>query len=99
MDAYCFDSKPERVLFLKLLQEKGVEKVWFTGMLTHGQSDFVIHYVDPISHTVRSYYPDFLVQQTDGTYVIVEVKGDNMVDDDVVKAKLNMWCNWPRLVG
>lgn len=56
-------------------------------MLTHGQSDFVIHYVDPESHTVRSYYPDFLVQKTDGSYVIVEVKGDNLVNDAVVKAK------------
>ncbi len=56
-------------------------------MLTHGQSDFVINYIDPLSHTVRNYYPDFLVKMNDGSYVIVEVKGDNMVDDEVVKAK------------
>lgn len=87
LDAYCFDSQPEKKLFLQLLHDNKVEKVWFTGMLTHGQSDFVVHYVDPISHTVRSYYPDFLVQQTDGSYVIIEVKGDNMIDDTVVKAK------------
>lgn len=87
LDAYCFDSVPEKTLFLQLLQDEKVSKVWFTGMLTHGQSDFVIHYVDPHSHTVRSYYPDFLVQLADGSYVIVEVKGDNLVDDAVVKAK------------
>lgn len=87
LDAYCFDSVPEHKLFLKLLRDETVNKVWFTGMLTHGQSDFVIHYVDPESHTVRSYYPDFLVQKTDGSYVIVEVKGDNLVNDAVVKAK------------
>jgi type III restriction enzyme len=56
-------------------------------MLTHGQSDFVINYIDPVSHTVRNYYPDFLVKLNDGTYTIIEVKGDNMVDDEVVKAK------------
>ena len=87
LDAYCFDSQPERELFLRLLRDQEVDKVWFTGMLTHGQSDFVVHYVDPLSHTVRSYYPDFLVQQRDGSYVIIEVKGDNMVDDTVVRAK------------
>lgn len=87
LDNYCFDSNPENNLFWTLLHDSAIEKVWFTGMLTHGQSDFVINYIDPISHTVRNYYPDFLVKMNDGSYVIVEVKGDNMVDDEVVKAK------------
>jgi len=87
LDHYCFDSHPENTLFWTLLRDKKITKVWFTGMLTHGQSDFVINYIDPESHTVRSYYPDFLVQKDDGTYVIVEVKGDNKIDDTVVKAK------------
>jgi hypothetical protein len=56
-------------------------------MLTHGQSEFFIQYIDPESHTIRSYYPDFLMQKTDDSYVIVEVKGDNMIDDPVVMAK------------
>jgi hypothetical protein len=56
-------------------------------MLTHGQSDFYIQYIDPESRTVRSYYPDFLFQKDDDTYVIVEVKGDNKIDDPVVLAK------------
>jgi len=87
LDHYCFDSHPENTLFWTLLKDHKISKVWFTGMLTHGQSDFMINYIDPESHTVRSYYPDFLVQQEDGTYVIVEVKGDNKIDDAVVKAK------------
>jgi len=87
LDTYCFDSNPENSLFWTLLRDNRVSKVWFTGMLTHGQTDFVINYIDPESHTVRSYYPDFLVQQNDGSYVIVEVKGDNKIDDSVVKAK------------
>jgi type III restriction enzyme len=56
-------------------------------MLTHGQSDFYVQYIDPESHTVRSYYPDFLLQKEDGSYMIVEVKGDNKIDDPVAQAK------------
>ncbi len=87
LDNYCFDSNPENNLFWTLLHDSSIDKVWFTGMLTHGQSDFVISYIDPTSHTVRNYYPDFLVKMNDGSYIIVEVKGDNMIDDEVVKAK------------
>ena len=87
LDTYCFDSNPEKTLFWDLLMEGKITKVYFTGMLTHGQSDFYIQYIDPESHTIRSYYPDFLLQKDDGAYVIVEVKGDNMIDDPVVQAK------------
>ncbi|MDO8368098.1 MAG: DEAD/DEAH box helicase family protein [Saprospiraceae bacterium] len=85
LDHYAFDSIPEQEMFLQLLAKK--EKVWFTGMLTHGQSDFKIHYVDPVSHTLRSYYPDFVIQEKDGSYTIIEVKGDHMFDDAVIEAK------------
>jgi type III restriction enzyme len=91
LDNYCFDSNPESQMFSALLKDEVIEKVWFTGMLTHGQSDFLIRYIDPESHTVRSYYPDFLVKvkTDDGSerYIIIEVKGDNKIDDEVVKAK------------
>lgn len=87
LDNYCFDSHPEKDFFWECLKDGTIDKIWFTGMLTHGQSDFVITYIDPISNTVRNYYPDFLVRRKDGTYVIVEVKGDNKIDDTVVQAK------------
>lgn len=87
VDHYCFDSNPEKTLFWDLLREQRVQKIWFTGMLTHGQSDFFIQYIDPETHTVRSYYPDFIYIDSSGTYNIVEVKGDNMIDDPVVQAK------------
>jgi len=91
LDTYCFDSNPERTLFWDLLCEQRVKKIYFTGMLTHGQSDFFIQYIDPDSRTVRSYYPDFVFvrEEPDGTekYVIVEVKGDHQIDDAVVQAK------------
>ena len=73
------------------LGEQRVKKIYFTGMLTHGQSDFFIQYIDPESRTVRSYYPDFIFQreEPDGSlkYVIVEVKADNQIEDAVVQAK------------
>lgn len=91
LDTYCFDSNSERTLFWDLLREKRVKKIYFTGMLTHGQSDFFIQYIDPDSHTVRSYYPDFvfLREESDGSekYVVVEVKGDHQIDNAVVQAK------------
>lgn len=87
LDTYCFDSNPEKYLFWDLLKEGKVKKVYFTGMLTHGQSDFYIQYIDPDSHTVRNYYPDFLFQKDDNSYVIVEVKGDNLIDEPLVRAK------------
>lgn len=91
LDTYCFDSNPERLLFWDLLRENRVKKVWFTAMLTHGQSDFLIQYIDPDTRAVRSYYPDFLFlrQEPDGTekYVIVEVKADHQIEGRVVQAK------------
>lgn len=87
LDHYCFDSEPEKTLFWHLLKHKKVDKLYFTGMLTHGQSEFYIQYIDPDSHTIRNYYPDFLFQKEDGSYVIVEVKGDNKIEDPVVQAK------------
>lgn len=87
LDHYCFDSKPEYELFWALLRDKKLKKVWFTGMLTHGQTDFYINYIDPESGGVRSYYPDFLTLDEDGNYTIIEVKGDHMIDDPVVRAK------------
>lgn len=87
LDNYCFDSKPENHLFWTLLHDNTIHKVWFTGMLRHGQTDFVINYIDPSSHSLRTYYPDFLIKLHDGSYIILEVKGDNMIDDDTVNAK------------
>ena len=62
VDTYCFDSGSERQLFWDLVREQRVKKIYFTGMLTHGQSDFFIQYIDPDSRTVRSYYPDFIAR-------------------------------------
>ena len=87
VDNYCFDSNPEKEMFWNLIHDQRLEKVWFTGMFTRGQTDFMINYIDPESNGVRSYYPDFLVKKADGSYIIIEVKGDNKIEDSVVLAK------------
>lgn len=88
LDNYCFDSEPEKDMFWNLLTDREhVDKVWFTGMLTNGQSEFIVNYIDPLTNGIRTYYPDFLVKKRDGSYVIIEVKGENKIDDAVVLAK------------
>ena len=56
-------------------------------MFTANQGDLFVQYYDPNSGRIRHYYPDFLARLDNGTYQLIEVKGDNKLDDDVVKAK------------
>lgn len=86
-DTYCFDSKPEKELFLQYIKNKKIKEIYFTGMFTSNQSEFYIQYVDPDSNRLRKYYPDFIAKFENNTYEIIEVKGDNKIDDSVVNAK------------
>jgi len=87
VDCYCFDSAPEKKYFDLTLKDSQTSKIWFTGMFKHGESEFFVQYIDPDSHMLRSYYPDFLIQKSDNSYDIVEIKADNMIHDPVVVAK------------
>lgn len=86
-DTYCFDSKPEKELFNQLIYSDNIKEVYFTGMFTSGQSELAIQYVDPESHRIRSYYPDFFVRTSDDKIELIEVKGDNQLDNAIVLAK------------
>lgn len=86
-DTYCFDSKPELECFLQYIVSPKVQEVYFTGMFTSDQGDLGIQYYDPESGRIRKYYPDFFAKMSDGTYQLIEVKADHMIDDTVVKAK------------
>lgn len=86
-DTYCFDSAPEKECFMQYITSDKVQEVYFTGMFTSNQGDLSIHYYDPESGRIRQYYPDFFAKMTDGSYQLIEVKGDNKIDDVVVKAK------------
>ena len=56
-------------------------------MFTSNQGDLSVQYYDPESKRLRKYYPDFLALMEDGSYQLIEVKGDNKIDDEVVRAK------------
>lgn len=86
-DNYCFDSKPERELFWQYIMSDKVKEIFFTGMFTSEQNGLYIQYIDPETNRVRKYYPDFIAKMEDDSYEIIEVKGDNKIDDEVVKAK------------
>lgn len=86
-DTYCFDSIPEKECFMQYIVNDRVKEVYFTGMFTANQGDLSIQYYDPESGRIRLYYPDFLAKLDNGLYQLIEVKGDNKIDDIVVKAK------------
>ena len=79
-----FEPENQKVLLPFM---KRVKETYFTGMFTSAQTDFYIPYVDPESNRLRKYYPDFFAKLDDDSYLILEVKGDHMTDDPVVKAK------------
>ncbi|GGB67530.1 DEAD/DEAH box helicase family protein [Henriciella pelagia] len=87
LDHYCFDSKPEVDFFKRVLKLEADDRIYFTGMLTHGQSGFRVNYIHPDSHTVCNYYPDFLVMRRNGEIYLIEVKAKWQEDDAVVVAK------------
>ena len=86
-DTYCFDSLPEKECFFQYIKSDKVQEVYFTGMFTSNQGDLSVYYYDPESGRIRQNYPDFLAKMKDGTYQLIEVKGDNKIDDVVVQAK------------
>jgi hypothetical protein len=86
-DTYCFDSNPEKECFNQYVFSDRVKEVFFTGMFTSHQGELAIQYIDPETHSLRNYYPDFVARMKDNTIQIIEVKGDNKLDDPVVKAK------------
>lgn len=87
VDNYCFDSKPEMELFYQYIKSSKIKEIYFTGMFTGKSNGLSVQYIDPDSQIVRNYYPDFIALHEDGHYEIIEVKGDNMIDDKTVQAK------------
>jgi hypothetical protein len=88
LSGYGFDSKPEFDFFNRNLPNASIKKIWFTGMLTNGQTEFNVHYIDPETYALRTYYPDFLIELMDGKFLIAEIKGEHLINDQVTLAKI-----------
>lgn len=78
-DTYCFDSLPEKECFMQYITNRKIKEIYFTGMFTANQGDLSVQYYDPESGRVRRYHPDFLAKLDDGSYQLIEVKGDNKI--------------------
>ncbi len=88
--AVKFSSDPERRLaaLLDSDREPGVQR-W----LKPGRGQFEIEY-----EPGRRYEPDFVVETTDGMFII-EVKAANQLEDNVVKAKAKAAARWVELAN
>jgi hypothetical protein len=86
-DYYCFDSEAEKNYFNQSIKNEKTKELYFTGMFTGSSNGLSVQYIDPITHQVRNYFPDFYAILEDGTHELIEVKGDHMIDDIVVQAK------------
>jgi hypothetical protein len=82
-----FDSFSEQEFFKNVISQSDVRKIYFTGMLTHGQSDFYINYIGLETHTVRSDCPDFFILIKNYEWLVVEVKANIDIDETIVQAK------------
>ena len=81
------DSRLERLMMQRLESDPAVRK-WTKR---HGIS---ISWLDA-RHRRRNYRPDFLVEYTDGSVALIEVKGAGLVDSDAVQRKrqaAELWC-------
>lgn len=84
---YKFDSKPEKDLFINLLNyleqdPDEIEDFYFIGGITEPKkSDFVFEYRGK-DGKLHNYTPDFLIKKKNGKVLIVEVKGKIYKNED-----------------
>ncbi|MDP3726720.1 MAG: DEAD/DEAH box helicase family protein [bacterium] len=79
INPYNFDSTDEKDLFKYLRdvldKDEAIVDVYFTGGATDPtHNDFYFEYYSPENKRVARYFPDFLVETTEGRFLVVEVK-------------------------
>jgi hypothetical protein len=71
------------------------------GVVGYRYEDVKIPYVSNVrAGKVRHYWPDFLVQRTDGQQLLIEIKPKRKLDQDRVQKKLRAaeaWCQAHRV--
>lgn len=94
--------KPKKSLFNRIVGDSDFE-LKFSSFLDNSmdvksfikcfkQINFKVDYINSEGNP-SVYYPDFIVKLNDGSYVVIETKGDIYVDDDV-KLKMNRLKKW-----
>lgn len=81
INPYNFDSGDEKDLFRYLRdvlhEDEAVADVYFTGgMANPAHNDFYFEYYSPEKERPAKYFPDFLIETTDGRFLVVEVKSN-----------------------
>ncbi len=79
INPYNFDSRDEKDLFKYLRdvlnEDEAIIDVYFTGGATDTtHNDFYFEYYSPENKRIARYFPDFLVETTNGRFLVVEVK-------------------------
>lgn len=89
---YVFDSRPERSFFDQILNRLNIDPeevkhfLFLGGLTDTAKTDFFFEYLGEDGQ-YHNYFPDFVVITKNNEFLIVEVKGFNMKDDDTVKRK------------
>jgi len=82
INPYNFDSTDERDLFKHLRyalnEDEAISDVYFTGGVTDTtHNDFYFEYYSPEKQRIAKYFPDFLIETSQGRFLVVEVKGSD----------------------
>lgn len=80
----------------KLIDEDVSVAFWMKNE-DYGKKFFSINYL--LKGNVKEFYPDFIVQKTDGSIELVEPKGDHLLTSDEMKAKLNCFKDYENETG
>lgn len=79
INPYAFDSSDEKNLFRylrdTLRSDEAVSDIYFTGGATDpSHNDFYFEYYSPEHKRIARYFPDFLIETSQGRYLVIEVK-------------------------
>lgn len=82
INPYNFDSSDEKDIFKYLRHDlqpnEAIADVYFTGGVTdETHNDFYFEYYSPEKQRIAKYFPDFLIETSQGRFLVVEVKGSD----------------------
>jgi len=83
-----YASSYERKAFEKLENDENI--LWYD------RAKVTIKYVRPDDYRFHRYVPDIFVEMKDGTKMIIEIKPESMLNDDIIKSKIlaaQQYCN------